>query len=129
MKSLLDKSEENYASFKILKDAGKYSSCVHCAYYSAFQLSIHSLTTKFGIPISYLIDHKKDSHKIVITEMCNIMEKELKINSLPYRTVMTELKKERGIADYSLSEHGCKHAGKIELKLNEALCIIKSNCL
>ena len=42
MKSLLDKSEENYASFKILKDAGKYSSCVHCAYYSAFQLSIHS---------------------------------------------------------------------------------------
>lgn len=129
MKSLLDKSEENYASFKILKDAGKYSSCVHCAYYSAFQLSIHSLTTKFGIPISYFIDHQKDSHKIVITEMCNIMEKELKINSLPYRTVMTELKKERSIADYSLSEHGCKQAGKIELKLNEALNIIKSNCL
>lgn len=129
MKSLLDKSEENYASFQMLKDAGKYSSCVHCAYYSAFQLSIHSLTTKFGVPISFFIDHKNDSHRIVITMMCDIMEKELKVNSLPYRTVMTELKKERRKADYGLQEHGYKQVGKIELKLNEVLYMIKNNCL
>lgn len=129
MKSLLEKSEENYDSFNILKNAGRFSSCVHCAYYSAYQLSLHSLIEKFGFQISFFINHQKDSHRIVIDEMCNVMEKQLGLDSFSYRSEMNALKKERSKADYSTSEHGDKHVGKIETKLNRVLCILKNNCL
>lgn len=129
MKNLLSKSEENYEAFHILKDAKKYSSCMHCAYYSAFQLTIHVLTDKFGFDMSFLIDHKKDSHRTVISEMCNTMENELGLESLFYKTTMEKLKKIRSAADYTMSEFGFRQALKIEGDLNEVVTFLKSKCL
>lgn len=129
MKSLLSKSEENYEAFHILCDAGKYSSSIHCAYYSAFQLTMHVLTDKFGFDIPFLIDHRKDSHRTVISEMCNTMENELGLESFSYKKTMEKLKKMRSLADYTMSEIGFRQVKKIEGDLNEVLTFLKSECL
>lgn len=129
MKSLLSKSEENYEAFHILCDAGKYSSSIHCAYYSAFQLTMHVLKDKFGFDISFLIGRNKDSHRIVISEMCDTMENELGLKPLSYKKTMEKLKKMRSAADYTMSEIGFRQATKIEGDLNEIMTFLKSKCL
>lgn len=48
MINLKTKADENYDAFVLLKDNGKLNSSIHCAYYSAFLLSIYSLCVRFG---------------------------------------------------------------------------------
>ena len=43
MINLKTKADENYDAFVLLKDNGKLNSSIHCAYYSAFLLSIYEI--------------------------------------------------------------------------------------
>lgn len=101
MKRLLTKSDENYESFHILKDAGKISSSVHCAYYSIFQLSIYSLCKFFGYQYKQLVGLQgDDSHNFIINKMGEEIEGRDYFDSVDYLENMNELKMKRKKADY-----------------------------
>lgn len=127
---MLGKSNENYESFQILKNAGKLSSCVHCAYYSAFQLSMYSLTHKYGYSLGFLIGYGKDSHTIINKELRHRMiDDGCSADAFKYGRLMEQLKKERQKADYKTNVHGLKEISKIENALNSVVSMIKSKYL
>ena len=125
MKNLLDKSDENYSSFILLKDAGNLCSCVHCAYYSAFQLTMYALTESYGYSLDFLVGRNSNSHKTVKNEFCKLIK--TKVDMFTYKYEMEKLTKERVSADYKDKEYGLKEISKIERSLNIVRTLINNN--
>lgn len=128
MKNLLSKSEENYDAFHILKNAGKYSSCIHCAYYSAFQLSIYSLCKFFRYRYKDIVGIQgADSHTFVIDKLGSCIEERNYFDSVDYLESINELKMIRKKADYWRDTITEGEVEDIDRRLDENVELIKKN--
>lgn len=100
---ILQKAEENHEAFKILKERRLFTASVHCAYYSAYQMSLYVLYQRYGISPDVISEKAKGvgSHKYVIGTLKNAMAKDSRFDSMNYRNYINTLKRYRKIADYS----------------------------
>ena len=130
MNNLLSKSDENSTSFQILKKKHKYNSCIHCAYYSAYQLSVYSLDKKFqtsyqGLCESMGRDKSGGSHEIIIKELTNAIKNYEIRDASKYKECMMNMKVLRGLADYSDSIITSVNADEAEKLLINVQKILK----
>lgn len=103
MINLKTKADENYDAFVLLKDNGKLNSSIHCAYYSAFLLSIYSLCVRFGYLYEDIQNNSrgKDNHAYIRNELGNKIHQAKPLDYVEFHTCLGKLKKEREKADYS----------------------------
>lgn len=103
MNNLKIKAEENYDAFVMLDENKKYTSSVHCAYYSAYLLSVYSLCTKFGLQYDDIQKDSfgKDSHYFMINGLAEKIRIVKVLDCVDYYKWMSQLKRARKKADYS----------------------------
>ena len=103
MKNLKIKSDDNYDAFLILIKNNKCCPSIHCAYYSAYLLSIYSLCSKFGYSYEDIQKESKgtDSHFYVRNELYGKIESLKRLDAVDFNVYMGKLKMMRKKADYS----------------------------
>ena len=131
MKNLLTKSDENETSFQSLRRKKRYNSCIHCAYYCAYQLSVYLLRHRFNTTLESLLEAKgknkpEDSHVMIINELASCIKRYNSEDFSNYREWMKSLKTSRYLADYSTEMITSTTTDEVDLILNKVRNLLKS---
>jgi uncharacterized protein (UPF0332 family) len=104
-KILVQKSDENITSAKLLIDNKHYASSVHCSYYSCVQLMIYLLIHKYNLDRAQIEalakGENKGSHIFAKNYIYNKMKDSgIRFDARTFYTTTGELKNKREHADY-----------------------------
>lgn len=119
MGTFKDKSEQTLSSAELLLNNSHYNSCVHCFYYSCFQLVLDLLRGEFCYKDEQIDAGTKNSlsHNVIINELKKSLEK----SNIDYQFLSDfgKLKKMRIKADYSDKCIPEKEAKKMQQRAKE----------
>lgn len=99
---LIEKSDENFEAAKNLKEFELYSSCIHCAYYSSFELVLHILFNIYSESEELNFEEKLISHNVRINSIRQKLYKKVedKKEVIDFSNKIRDLKLLRKKADY-----------------------------
>lgn len=102
MSNILKKSQENLIAAQDLIDKRRFTSSVHCSYYSVFQLMKYILHHKFSYDYNdQNCNSGQDSHDAILTKIMQSCTRETFRRD--FRDYFNHVKRERKRADYEIS--------------------------